>query len=176
MPAPLTIAARRAMVEELLRQEPGISARNIAARLGVGKDTIRRDLDAIATAQRQTAPEPAPSEPEPAPDAPSGAQDDAPDAPPEEPAPAAEAPPADDRLTVAYDDQLRAGLATLARAGHPPDSAVRFAVAFLAHGLKRLWATGAYPPGTVPDRLAVIAPSTTRQHQPLQRALTEPEQ
>ncbi|MFF9238411.1 helix-turn-helix domain-containing protein [Streptomyces sp. NPDC014776] len=58
MPAPLTIAARRAMVEQLMRQEPGISARTIAARLGVGKDTIRRDIAEIEEEQRQRAPQP----------------------------------------------------------------------------------------------------------------------
>jgi transposase len=68
MPAPLTIAARRAMVEELVRQEPGISARTIAARLGVGKDTIRRDLDALETTQRQTVPPSAASTPDDAPE------------------------------------------------------------------------------------------------------------
>lgn len=146
MPAPLTIAARRAMVEELMRQEPGISARNIAARLGVGKDTIRRDLDAIATAQRQAEPEPAPREPEPepAPVAPSGAEDDAPDA-----------PPADDRLTVAYDDQLRAGLAMLAEAGHSPEDAVRLAVTVLARAYEGAWKFGLYPHG-VPPRVRVV--------------------
>lgn len=55
MPAPLTIAARRAMVEELRRREPDISARNIAAQLGVGKDAILRDIAAIETEQRQRA-------------------------------------------------------------------------------------------------------------------------
>ncbi|MFJ4365090.1 HTH domain-containing protein [Streptomyces chartreusis] len=60
MPAPLTIAARRAMVEQLMRQEPGISQRSIAARLGVGKDTIRRDIDEIEAAQRQPEPDSAP--------------------------------------------------------------------------------------------------------------------
>lgn len=68
MSAPLTIAARRAMVEELVRQEPGISARTIAARLGVGKDTIRRDIAEIEAAQRQPAPEPRATEPADAPD------------------------------------------------------------------------------------------------------------
>lgn len=57
MPAPLTIAARRAMVEQLQRQEPGISARKIGARLGVGKDAILRDIDAIETERRQRAAE-----------------------------------------------------------------------------------------------------------------------
>lgn len=55
MPNPLEMTARRAMVEELMRREPGISARKIAARLGVGKDTILRDLDAIEAEKRQRA-------------------------------------------------------------------------------------------------------------------------
>ncbi|MFF0597880.1 helix-turn-helix domain-containing protein [Streptomyces antibioticus] len=70
MPAPLTIAARRAMVQELRRQEPGISSRKIAARLGVGKDTIIRDIDEIETAQRQRAAEAAAAVQESAPPAP----------------------------------------------------------------------------------------------------------
>jgi hypothetical protein len=94
MPAPLTIAARRAMVEELLRQEPDISARNIAARLGVGKDTIRRDLDAIEAEKRQRAPEQPAAEPQPAPDT--------------------------DRLVLVLDEPLRQALAVLrARVGAP---------------------------------------------------------
>ena len=55
MPAPLNMAARRAMVEQLRRQEPGVSARQIADRLGVGKDTILRDIAAIEAEQRQRA-------------------------------------------------------------------------------------------------------------------------
>ncbi|MET7776297.1 HTH domain-containing protein [Streptomyces mirabilis] len=77
MPAPLTIAARRAMVEELRRQEPDISARKIAARLGVGKDAIRRDLDAIETDQRQRATVAAAAAPDPEPPAPGGAPEEA---------------------------------------------------------------------------------------------------
>ncbi|MFJ2004784.1 helix-turn-helix domain-containing protein [Streptomyces chartreusis] len=87
MPAPLTIAARRAMVEELMRQEPGISQRSIAARLGVGKDTIRRDIDEMEAAQRQPAPQPPATEP-----------DDAPDG---------------DRLVLILDEPLRQALAVL---------------------------------------------------------------
>ncbi|MFJ8153928.1 helix-turn-helix domain-containing protein [Streptomyces sp. NPDC094468] len=57
MPAPLNMAARRAMVEQLRRQEPDISARQIAGRLGVGKDTVLRDIDAIEAEQSQRAAE-----------------------------------------------------------------------------------------------------------------------
>ncbi|MCQ9178555.1 helix-turn-helix domain-containing protein [Streptomyces sp. IBSBF 2953] len=76
MPAPLTIAARRAMVEELRRRQPDISARQIAARLGVGKDAVRRDIGAIEAEQRQraavVAAAAAPSAPDPTPTAPHG--------------------------------------------------------------------------------------------------------
>ncbi|WP_416976816.1 helix-turn-helix domain-containing protein [Streptomyces sp. T028] len=150
MPAPLTIAARRAMVKELMRQEPGISARNIAARLGVGKDTIRRDVAEIRLAQSQAAPQPAVGEPESAPDAPDAAPEAAPPAPPEEPPSAPDAPPAEDRLTVAYDDQLLAGLATLAEAGHTPEDAIRLAVTLLARAYEGAWRFGLYPHGVRP--------------------------
>lgn len=70
MPAPLNMAARRAMVEQLRRQEPGVSARQIADRLGVGKDTILRDIAAIEAEQRQRAAEGAVSAPVAAPTAP----------------------------------------------------------------------------------------------------------
>ncbi|MET9086133.1 helix-turn-helix domain-containing protein [Streptomyces sp. NPDC004237] len=151
MPAPLTIAARRAMVKELLRQEPGISARQIAGRLGVGKDAIRRDLAAIESEQRQPAPQQPPAEPEPAPDAPQRKELDAPDAPPAQPGDAPDA----DRLSVAYDDQLRAGLAMLARAGHAPEDAVRLAVAVLARAYEGAWKFRLYPQGVAP-RVRVV--------------------
>lgn len=96
MPAPLTIAARRAMVEELRRREPDISARKIAARLGVGKDTILRDLDELATANRQTAPDETAAEPDSAPDA--------------------------DRLVLDLDEPLRQALAVLRRQVGAPDT------------------------------------------------------
>lgn len=95
MPAPLTIAARRAMVEQLQRQEPGISARTIAARLGVGKDTIRRDIDAIEAAQRQRAPQQQAAAPEPAPEP--------------------------DRLVLVVDEPLRQALAVLRATRARPD-------------------------------------------------------
>ncbi|MHC3474672.1 helix-turn-helix domain-containing protein [Streptomyces sp. 7R007] len=96
MPAPLTIAARRAMVEELMRQEPGISARSIAARLGVGKDTIRRDLDAIEAEQRQRAVQASQPAPDTAPDG--------------------------DRLVLVLDEPMRQALAALRDTVGAPDT------------------------------------------------------
>ncbi|MFD1656972.1 HTH domain-containing protein [Streptomyces caeni] len=96
MPAPLTIAARRAMVEQLRRQEPSLSARKIADRLGVGKDTILRDLAEIATEQRQPAPAPGAAGPNPAPDG--------------------------DRLVLVLDEPLRQALAVLRANVGTPDT------------------------------------------------------
>ncbi|SMF86445.1 HTH domain-containing protein [Streptomyces sp. Amel2xC10] len=111
MPAPLTIAARRAMVEELRRQEPGISSRKIAARLGVGKDTIIRDIDEIKTAQRQRAAEAA-----------AAAQESAPPAP--------ETVRQGDTVVLHLDEPMRQALAVLrAKTGSPDTPAHNQAVA-----------------------------------------------
>ncbi|MER6531175.1 helix-turn-helix domain-containing protein [Streptomyces sp. NPDC001508] len=59
MSQPLTMTARRAKVAQLLAHDPGMSARAIAAKLGVGKDTIRRDMDALRAADAPVEP-PAP--------------------------------------------------------------------------------------------------------------------
>jgi len=118
MPAPLTIAARRAMVEQLQRQEPGISARTIAARLGVGKDTIRRDIDAIEAEQRQRAPQQPPAALAPAPHV--------------------------DRLVLVVDEPLRQALAVLRATQARPDTArdneavVRTAVLVMADTVLRV--------------------------------------
>ncbi|MEW2250419.1 helix-turn-helix domain-containing protein [Streptomyces sp. NPDC006975] len=96
MPAPLTIAARRAMVEQLMRQEPGISARTIAVRLGVGKDTIRRDIAEIEEEQRQRAPQPPATQP-------SGA-------------------PASGALLLVLDEPMRQALAVLRATRGAPDT------------------------------------------------------
>lgn len=103
MPAPLTIAARRAMVEQLTRQEPDISARKIAGQLGVGKDTILRDLDAIQAEKRQRLAAAA-----------SAAEPAAPPAP-------LDAPEAD-RLVLILDEPLRQALAVLRATVDAPDT------------------------------------------------------
>ncbi|MCI3277500.1 helix-turn-helix domain-containing protein [Streptomyces cylindrosporus] len=147
MPAPLTIAARRAMVEELLRQEPGISARTIAARLGVGKDTIRRDLAAIEAAQRQAASEPAAKEPDPAPDAPAPNAVSAPRDPLDEP------------LRRWLTPEAHADLAVLMEAGHSVSFAVRRALEVLADAYRGAWDRDRYPRGTAPEITSIsVAP------------------
>jgi hypothetical protein len=69
MTAHTAIPVRRAAVAEMLRRTPGISARAIAAQLGVGKDTIRRDIAENESAQRQQDAATGPETPEPAPPA-----------------------------------------------------------------------------------------------------------
>ncbi|MEU1302809.1 helix-turn-helix domain-containing protein [Streptomyces shenzhenensis] len=52
----LTRTERRAKVAQLLAHDPDLSARAIAAQLGVGKDTVRRDIDAIRATSTPPAP------------------------------------------------------------------------------------------------------------------------
>ncbi|MFE5159659.1 DeoR family transcriptional regulator [Streptomyces sp. NPDC056697] len=53
-PAP-DIATRRATVRQLAQDEPHLSHRAIGARLGISKDTVRRDLEALARADEAAA-------------------------------------------------------------------------------------------------------------------------
>lgn len=146
MPAPLTMAARRAMVEQLLRQEPGISARSIAARLGVGKDTIRRDIAELEKAQRQPGPPPEPAAPSAEPD---GAPRD----------------PFDEPMRRWLTPEAHADLALLMQAGHPPGYAVRRALQVLATAYRGAWERGLYPRGTAPE-ITHISVDTRHQRGP----------
>ncbi|RLL68153.1 DeoR family transcriptional regulator [Streptomyces sp. Z26] len=123
-------ADRRTTVRHLAHT--GMSQRAIAAQLGVSKDTVRRDLDALA---RDGAPEDAPPADagarHDAPDAPDLAHPDAPPAPPAaHPARATDAPPP---LPGAHPDAVRASAALH---GLDPD-----AVRHLAHTRVYLRAT-----------------------------------
>ncbi|WP_330348138.1 hypothetical protein [Streptomyces sp. NBC_00582] len=132
----MTRADRRTLVRQL--HEQGLSRRAIGERLGVGKDTVRRDLDAIKRQDEcESAPPAAPAAPE-TPQASDGATgESAPqDAPPAEDAradeqgaaapgaPVARLPrriPVDSRLTLDVDlskrHALRRALADLAVTG-----------------------------------------------------------
>ncbi|MGW5430366.1 DeoR family transcriptional regulator [Streptomyces sp. NPDC004059] len=65
----MTVATRRELVRQLIAQYPTLSTRNIAAQVGVSKDTVRGDLAAIRQEDAQASPEPAASAPEPSPEA-----------------------------------------------------------------------------------------------------------
>jgi hypothetical protein len=92
----MTVATRRALVRQLTEQDPTLSARKIAGQIGVGKDAIRRDLEAIRREDAKAAPEPAAADPAPAPDA--------------------------DRLVLVLDEPLRQALAALRAVRARPDT------------------------------------------------------
>ncbi|EST24366.1 hypothetical protein M878_30600 [Streptomyces roseochromogenus subsp. oscitans DS 12.976] len=118
----MTVAVRRTRVHQLITDDPTLSARNIAAQVGVSKDTVLRDLDAIRQAQSQTALKPTADEPETAPDAPDAAAGDA----------------TGNRLVLIIDEPLRQALAVLrAKVGAPDtpkqnEAAARAAIRALA--------------------------------------------
>lgn len=149
-PPAMTPAVRQAVVRQLIEQDPTLSARKIAGQIGVGKDTVLRDLAEIRQAQEQPAPETGAAEPEPAPETPDIDEDDAPRGAQHEPPPTPDAPPDADCLTVALDDQLRHNLAVLAEAGHTHEDAVRLAVAVLARAYTGAWKWRLYPQGVAP--------------------------
>ncbi|GHF07990.1 hypothetical protein GCM10014715_74880 [Streptomyces spiralis] len=92
----MTVATRRALVRQLIAQGPTLSTRNIAAQVGVSKDTVRGDLAAIRQEDAQASPEPAASAPEPSPDT--------------------------DHLTLVLDEPLRQALAVLRATRGPEDT------------------------------------------------------
>lgn len=58
-------------------------------------------------------------------------------------------------VSVARDDALDASLATVMRTGMTQSDAVRYALAFLAHGYQSAWDAGAVPDGQAPRRACV---------------------
>ncbi|MFE9886264.1 hypothetical protein [Streptomyces scopuliridis] len=125
-----TLAERRAAVASLAANN--VSLRNIARQVGVGKDTVRRDLAALnrdSSQQHAT------------PNATDGAT------PRETPAPASHG----DLLTVPVDQELLDDLAVIVRTGRTPADAIGHAVHTLATIYRGAWTTGAYPEGTEPD-------------------------
>ncbi|GAB2714608.1 HTH domain-containing protein [Streptomyces bullii] len=111
-PPAMTVATRQALVRQLIEQDPTLSARKIAGQIGVSKDTVLRDLEAIRRADAQAAPEP-----------PAAELDDEPDG---------------DRLILVLDAPLRQALAVLRGIRGRPDTprenvaAVRAAIRAMA--------------------------------------------
>lgn len=130
-------AERRATVGRLA-QEEGLSARAIAARLGISKDTVRRDLAGLAQG---------------------GAPGDAPPAAPGAPvAPLGEPGGAvahGGRLVLELYQGLAEDLATLQRTGCTAEAAVDYAVATLAGAYRRALELGVLSDGDPLDVLAV---------------------
>ncbi|NUS29786.1 MAG: HTH domain-containing protein [Streptomyces sp.] len=161
----MTRADRRTLVRQLAGE--GLSQRQIAARLGISKDTVRRDLETIASHDEpQDEPPGAPDVPE-APQVSGAVQGDgAPrDEPPSADAPAAAppgAPPAETEprvahggalLVVALDDSpgLAEDLALLQEAGADAAEVVNFAVDRLATAYRTARGRGWLRPGQAFD-------------------------
>lgn len=151
---------RRAAVRQLA--DEGLSQRRIARRLGVSKDTVRRDLAELAQADATDADPPTPlassASATPAPDgeppAPEGcatpAPDDEPPAPEPAPPPPAGAPLPDDWLAIGLDDDLRDHLQVLQSTGRTLSAAIREAVEHYADAHRDAWDHEECPRGTAP--------------------------
>ncbi len=140
---------RREQLRRLTTDEPGLSHRQLAKRLGVSKDTVRRDLEALAhEEERADAPDaPQVSEGGAHEDAPPGAPGDA--GAPAEDAPGAAGAPLPRRVAQPLADMdvsqwraLRRDLAVLVLTGHPAEAMVHQAVVALAHCYRQALARG----------------------------------
>jgi DNA-binding CsgD family transcriptional regulator len=159
---------RRRKVADLRVAEPGLSLRQMAKRLGISRDTVRRDLDDIDRASSQTAPQASEGAAESAPPVEVAAAVVAETAPPAEdpgahaveavaqPAPVARLPRrmADTELTIdlARWPALRRDLAVLAETGISPEGLINQAVVVLAFGYRQGVRSGAIRP----DRAFVV--------------------
>lgn len=122
---------RRSEVRRLADQD--LSARQIAQQLGVGKDTVRRDLEWLSQqAKANNAPPGAPRATDDAPADVGGASDDG------------------HWLKVELDGQLCADLATMGCAGMTPGEAVAHAVSIVAGAYRNAWARGVVPSNVEP--------------------------
>lgn len=141
----MTRADRRTLVRQL--HEQGLSRRAIADRLGIGKDTVRRDLAAI---ERQAAEETAPPDAPGAPDAPQAGQDttgkNAPQGAPVAQLPRRVAHPLDGADLSRW-PAVRRDLAVLAQCGRTAEELAHQAITALAHHYSRALAAGDIEPG-----------------------------
>ncbi|MFD5468859.1 HTH domain-containing protein [Streptomyces sp. NPDC127105] len=158
---------RRARVAELRRAEPELSHREMAQRLGLSKDTVRRDLEAIEQGVEQTAPpveEPGPlgaagedtvaqTEPQ---VSEGGALEDAPDGAAATDGAAQSAAPAGLPRRVAQPlagidlsqwPAVRRDLAVLAQTGRSAESLAHQAIVEMAHQYRQALARGELVPG-----------------------------
>ncbi|MDQ0829510.1 hypothetical protein QF032_001354 [Streptomyces achromogenes] len=173
----MTRTDRRTLVRQL--SEQGLSQRKIAGRLKIGKDTVRRDLDAIA---REDEPDGAPHDAPDGTDAPQVSDPAEPvsapqDAPPDEPvcadepsgaAPGAPAAPvaqlprrvSPERLEIdlRQSPALRRDLAVLASTGLTAQEAIAQAVTVLAAGYRRGLAQDVIVPGPFVVRDVHVGP------------------
>ncbi|WP_405994992.1 DeoR family transcriptional regulator [Streptomyces sp. NBC_00986] len=148
----MTRGDRRTLVHKL-RDEEGLSQRQIARRLNISKDTVRRDLEIAPEAAPDDAP---PAEPD-TPLAPQAGEGDAAErAPGHEPDDAPDARAALPRrfladplagIDVSQARALRRDLAVLAQSGMSAEAVVHLAVVCLAHQYGKELAAGRIRPG-----------------------------
>ncbi|MFJ2002154.1 helix-turn-helix domain-containing protein [Streptomyces chartreusis] len=141
----MTRADRLTLVRQLAAQ--GLSQRQIAGRLGVSKDTVRRDLERIA-AEGEPGDEPPVDTADPT--APQVSGDASPEpasvgAPPGEPV--AQPPDPHAGIDVSQCAGLRHDLALLAQTGTSAEALVYQAVIAMAHAYRRALADGDIAPG-----------------------------
>jgi transposase-like protein len=141
----VTRADRRTLVRQL--SEEGLSARAIAERIGVGKDTVRRDLAAL---ERRSATQGAPSSEPRTPDAPQAGEGDPEEAAPQD-APVAQLPlrvaqPLDG-MDLSQWPAVRRDLADLVRCGRTPEGLAHMAITAMAHAYRQALARGDLEPG-----------------------------
>lgn len=151
---------RRARVAKLRQEAPDLSHRDMAQRLGISKDTVRRDLEALDAEVAQTAP---PADETQAPDAPPVAhtapqvsEDAAPLAEPSStvvasseparPLPVRQADPLAG-MDVSQWRALRRDLAILAQSGQSAEALVHQAVVATAQAYRKALAAGELQPG-----------------------------
>ncbi|MFI6337811.1 hypothetical protein [Streptomyces sp. NPDC050535] len=140
---------RRKRVAELRQAEPELSHRDMGLRLGISKDTVRRDLDDLAATAAQSATGDAVGAELVAQSAPQVSEGGAPGV--AQDAPRLELPrrmvgPLDG-IDVRHAAALRRDLAILAQTGRSPEGIVHDAVLEMARHYSRALATGALPPG-----------------------------
>lgn len=163
---------RREQLRRLTTDEPGLSHRQLAKRLGVSKDTVRRDLEALAQEpEHHDAPgAPQVSEGGADDDAPTGALGDShaptPDAP-GEPPPGLPRRVADPLagMDVSQWRAVRRDLAVLTLSGCSAEAAVHQAVVAVAHFYRQALARGELEQGQpflVTDMTLRTAPSAVR--------------
>ncbi|WP_432032769.1 hypothetical protein [Streptomyces antibioticus] len=159
----MTRTDRRTLVRQLAAE--GLSQRAIAKRLGIGKDTVRRDL---APAVREGAPESAPQDAPDDPAAPQASGHDGPESAPQDAPPAAPvdtgetdagAPPRRpaglprrvaqplDGIDLSQWPAARRDLAVLAQSGSPAEALVHQAIVATAYAYRQALDRGDLQPG-----------------------------
>lgn len=147
---------RRANVRQLSQREPELSHRQIAERLGISKDTVRRDLDALTDEAGADGAAPDAPDAPPAPQVSAGGADGAGEDAPDElrPALAQRIAPLAGAPDLSQWPALRRDLALLAQSGSNAEALVHQAVVAVAHSYRQALARGALQPG---DRFIVGA-------------------